>query len=223
MVNEKIISLINNPQEITNADVSKLDSLLIKHPYFSSAQLLLTKGLLNTDSIRYNRQLKKAAAYSLDRQKLFSLITLNNITKAEAIINKEEKLETVEEQLEIGKPLEFDKSENHSFSEWLALTKVKKVEREKQPKATNLVDDFLEKEVKISRPKKEAFFKATDAAKESLIENNELVTPILAKVYLEQEHYGKAILAYEKLILKYPEKSSFFAEQIKLINKLNKK
>ena len=222
MVNEKIISLINNLQEITNADVSKLDSLLIKHPYFSSAQLLLTKGLLNTDSIRYNRQLKKAAAYSLDRQKLFSLITLNNITKAEAIISKEEKLETIEEQLEIGKPLEFDESENHSFSEWLALTKVKKVERE-QPKATNLVDDFLEKEVKISRPKKEAFFKATDAAKESLIENNELVTPTLAKVYLEQEHYGKAILAYEKLILKYPEKSSFFADQIKLINKLNKK
>ena len=223
MVNEKIISLINNPQEITNADVSKLDSLLIKHPYFSSAQLLLTKGLLNTDSIRYNRQLKKAAAYSLDRQKLFSLITLNNITKTEAIISKEEKLETVEEQLEIGKPLEFDESENHSFSEWLALTKVKKIEREEQPKATNLVNDFLEKEVKISRPKKEAFFKAIDAAKESLIENNELVTPTLAKVYLEQEHYGKAILAYEKLILKYPEKSSFFADQIKLINKLNKK
>ena len=223
MVNETLISLINNPQEITNADVIKLDSLLIQHPYFSSAQLLLTKGLLNTDSTRYNRQLKKAAAYSFDRQKLFSLITLNNTTKFEAITSNEEKLETAEEELEIGKPLEFDESENHSFLEWLALTKVKKVEREKQPKATNLVDDFLEKEVKISRPKKEAFFKATHAAKESLIENNELVTPTLAKVYLEQEHYGKAILAYEKLILKYPEKSSFFAGQIKFINKLNKK
>ena len=98
MVTEKIISLINNPQEITNADVSKLDSLLIKHPYFSSAQLLLTKGLLNTDSIRYNRQLKKAAAYSLDRQKLFSLITLNNITKVEAII-RPSKLKAIQKGL----------------------------------------------------------------------------------------------------------------------------
>lgn len=223
MVNDKIISLINNPQEITNADVKKLDSLLIKHPYFSSAQLLLTKGLLNTKSIRYNGQLKRAAAYCLDRQKLFSLITLKNITKSEAIINKQEKLKTAKEVLEIGKPLEFDESENHSFMAWLALTKVKKVEREEPNKTIKLVDNFLEKEVKISRLKKEDFFKATDAAKDSLLENNELVTPTLAKVYLEQKHYGKAILAYEKLILKYPKKNSFFADQIKLINKLNKK
>ena len=45
------------------------------------------------------------------------------------------------------------------------------------------------------------------------------VTETLAKVYLEQEHYSKAKLAYEKLSLKYPEKSSFFAGQLKLINK----
>ena len=53
-----------------------------------------------------------------------------------------------------------------------------------------------------------------------MIENDELVTPTLAKVYLEQEHYEKAISAYEKLILKYPKKNSFFAAQIKLITKL---
>jgi len=45
----------------------------------------------------------------------------------------------------------------------------------------------------------------------------------LAKVYLEQGHFEKAILAYKKLSLKYPEKNSFFANQIKLINKLKEK
>ena len=64
---------------------------------------------------------------------------------------------------------------------------------------------------------------AVDVVKESLVENNELVTPTLAKVYLEQEHYEKAISAYKKLSLKYPKKNSFFANQIKLINKLNEK
>ena len=47
-----------------------------------------------------------------------------------------------------------------------------------------------------------------------------LMTETLAKVYLQQKNYKKAIQAYKILILKNPEKSGFFADQIRAIEKL---
>jgi len=210
---------IQNPQQISSIDVTKLDSLLQEFPYYQTAQLLITRGLLNTNSIRYNRQLKKAAAYALDRTQLFKLIILNKVEQPNiANINKK-----TEYTLIIGQPLAFNKEEEYSFSEWLALSKVKKIDRTPKPKPKQLIDDYINKKISVSKPKKTTFFKPTDVAKESLIENESLVTPTLAKVYLEQGHYDKAISAYTKLCLKYPEKNSLFAYQIKLINKLKEK
>jgi len=219
---DNLTQYIQAPQKITGEDVAKIDSLLQEFPYFQTAQLLLSKGLLNADSIRYNRQLKKAAAYSLDRKQLFKLITQHIVDPKPITIESTAKQST-EEALAIGQPLAFEKEEEHSFSEWLALSKVKKIKREEKPNTRQLIDNFIEKEISISKPKKTTFFKPVDVAKESLIENNDLVTPTLAKIYLEQGHYDKAISAYEKLGVKYPEKNSLFANQIKLINKLKEK
>lgn len=91
-----------------------------------------------------------------------------------------------------------------------------------------LLDSFVEKlpELKMqSRAGKEPA-KPTEAKRTS-IENADseggggLVTETLAKVYIRQKHYKKAIQAYEILMLKYPEKSSFFASQISEIKKLD--
>jgi len=233
MRNEKLIENIQNPMNIGKAEIADMRISLQAFPYFTSMQLLYAKGLYNTDSISYNSQLRKAAAYAGNRKLLFKLIT-ENVKVAEEIIEKptakkekgklEQKPGTVtpEKELEIGKPLEFTENETHSFSEWLALTKAKKIDR-KQQSSENLIDKFIEHEPRINKPKREEFFSPTKSAEQSLIENQEIVTETLARVYLEQGHYKKAIAAYEKLSLKYPQKSGLFANQIKLIYDLKEK
>ena len=213
---------IQAPQNIKGEDIAKIDSLLLEFPYYQTAQLLLTKGLLNTNSIRYNRQLKKVAAYSKERKILFTLITQNREEKITPIL-KEEKTQNLSNELNLGEPLDFNEKEKHSFSEWLSLSEVKKIDRKPETQQTDLINTFIDQKITVKKPKKEEFFKAVNVAKDSLVENNELTTPTLAKVYLEQGHYEKAISAYEKLSLKYPEKSSLFADQINLIIDLKKK
>jgi hypothetical protein len=51
-------------------------------------------------------------------------------------------------------------------------------------------------------------------AKESLIENEHLVTETLAKIYALQGSVNKAVRAYEILSLKFPQKSAYFASLI---------
>ena len=219
MRNEKLIENIQNPMNIGKAEIADMRISLQAFPYFTSMQLLYAKGLYNTDSISYNSQLRKAAAYVGNRKLLFKLIT-ENVKVAEEIIEKptaekemvkiEQKPETAtpEKELEIGKPLEFTENETHSFAEWLALTKAKKIDR-KQQSSENLIDKFIEQEPRISKPKREEFFSPVQSAEQSLIENDEIVTETLARVYLEQAHYDKAIAAYKKLSLKFPQKSGF--------------
>uniref|UniRef100_UPI00404B21C7 tetratricopeptide repeat protein n=1 Tax=Flavobacterium sp. TaxID=239 RepID=UPI00404B21C7 len=264
--------LLNKPEAINEKQTMALEPVLHQFPYFQAARALHLKGLLNQESFRYNYELKKTAAYTLDRSILFHFITntnfetlqkyliednldsINNISVNETTIieelsieNKTSEEETIftlkeieeslkfefreitpEESLEIGKPLLFEKNEKHSFQEWLNLTKFEPIIREtnteteeidieKQKKA-EIIDKFIELNPRISPIKENT--KNPLNIHISKEEPTHLMTETLAKVYLEQKKYTKAIQAYEILILKYPEKSSFFANRIKNIKDL---
>lgn len=78
------------------------------------------------------------------------------------------------------------------------------------------------KEISVVEKRKNEFFSPLQKARESLDETRLPVSETLAKVYAAQGNYPKAIVAYEKLSLKFPEKKSFFALQIETLKrKLN--
>ena len=76
-----------------------------------------------------------------------------------------------------------------------------------------LIDRFIANNPTISRPKKE-FFTPETAAKKSEHLPEQLATETLATVYLNQGNTEGAIRIYERLILKFPEKSSYFVSLI---------
>ena len=158
------------------------------------------------------------------------------IDETPQVIEVPDTVKIAEENLEIGKPLDFSVNEKHSFQEWLNLSRTEPIDRtnenpkeeiketaesiaeakaieEEKKKKAELIDKFIETNPKISPVKQTTTAPAAqfDLNKE---ENSYLMTETLARVYLEQKKYTKAIQAYEILILKYPEKISFFADRI---------
>ena len=210
MVKEnKISSMIQNPYIIDKDESIYISNILENFPYFQTAHILYSKALQNTKSIRFKSQLKKAAIYSGDRNLLFDIISQQedlNISKA-----------TIKDKLK----KEEKKAELHSFLDWISIVQTKKIVRSKKQNSDEIINIFLEKKPKIKN-NKQRFFNASENAKKSIVENNDIITETLAKVYAKQEHFEKAILAYQKLSLKYPQKSSYFADQIKVIKKIKK-
>jgi hypothetical protein len=62
-----------------------------------------------------------------------------------------------------------------------------------------------------------------DTAFDFKLSEKEYMTETLAKIYFKQNKFDEAIRAYEILCLKYPEKISLFADQIKTIKSSLKK
>ncbi|WP_396166292.1 tetratricopeptide repeat protein [Flavobacterium sp.] len=166
--------------------------------------------------------------YVEEEKKPFTLDTKpesSNVTETISISEQKESNKEVEAALEIGKPLQFEKNETHSFSEWLQLAKIAPIVREEAEKQISvsselekkfdLIEKFIELNPKIPQAKD------TTSIPINIAKSNEtpssIMTETLAQIYLEQKKYTKAIQAYEILILKYPEKSSFFADRIKNI------
>ena len=86
----------------------------------------------------------------------------------------------------------------------------------------DLITRFIEKNPRIET-KEDKDNETIDISEDSIKEDSNLLSETLIKVYIKQGLFEKAIESYKKLSLKYPEKSAYFASQIKILeDKLNK-
>ena len=199
MVNEKqtieeLQSLAKNEPEKALLTVKKI---IKEYPYFMAARILELDILKGINQKGYKHALRACALQTTQRNVLYQ--HLENL--AQSVEN---------DQQQITVPNE---NNLHSFLQWLEVIDDKTTDR--TPSKFDWIDDFVAQNAKIIPAKSTTSKK--DLSKENPLSKNEIMTETLAHLYWKQKKYDEAKKAFKILSLKYPEKSSLFADHIKQI------
>jgi tetratricopeptide (TPR) repeat protein len=230
--------ILINPHSLSYADSIELEKIIDRYPYFQSALILYVK-LLKENNILHHNKLYQAAALTTDRSVLFRFLenqeNFSNISKyhkenEEKNGNTKNTVSTFTQNIEPEKPSRNintvstppETKKKMTYSQWLKhisqAGKTAPKKNNKQDPIFELIDRFLKDKPKIV-PKKNYSAPPPASVIKSVEEKQMLMTETLANLYLKQKKYDKAIQAFRILSLKYPKKSSYFANQIQEIKK----
>jgi hypothetical protein len=173
----------------------ELKKILNSYPYFQSASAYYLKTLKAQKKDSYHELLPKTAILTFNRSILRSWLSSDELKDNQGKI----------------------KAEKYSFLDWFDIISD---DMPKVDEKFDLIDEFIKNSPKI---KINNDYDVKSSFKTDQKIKDELITETLAKIYVNQEKFNKAIKAYEILSLKYPKKSSFFADQINDIKKLKSK
>ncbi len=230
---ENFTNLILNFDPKNSIQKKELEKIIFKFPYFQLAHAIYLKSLKIQDPFNFDLILKKTAILSSKRKLIFNWIEENEnnlfdiIEKSVKNISKESKARDIPIQELVTNNKSLEDEQKMLFVDWVLCYKYSDKESENRPLESKIeiIDSFIKKIPKIKKSMdKMGEDNFSNLASDNKFDKSVLMTETLAKIYVKQNKIKKALYAYKILSLKYPEKSSFFANQIKeLQKKQNKK
>ena len=210
---------------------SLLKELVERYPYFHLIKPYYLKSVEQNDPTHYDSVLSNTAIATFDRQLLYEFLenqtfeanSTNQLDQNNTLkIKPKSQLKEPKKNQDNAPKISKEQIKMRSFSEWAHYlnTTTKTGNSEGIAEKFKLFESFVAKQK--NRTPATSQKNTEDLSAESLAATDELMTETLAKVFIKQKKYENALQAYQILSLKYPEKNSFFADQIKEIKRLQK-
>ena len=240
MQTKEIIGLIKGEIDYTEDTLCRLKNTVEEYPYFQAAQLLYTLNLQATRDSRFNDELRKTACLLGDRRNLFyrvkgdyfpsgwiEKLEWKDDPETESPFDKIEKFlaeQAKKEKNAVHQSLPSEEISTDYVSYGLSQTSDEAKTETTPLQHQDKIDKFLAEDEKapvkivLKNHPEEAFdmpFSDLDTVAEG-----SFFSETLAKIYLKQKKYEKAMEIIRKLYLLNPEKNRYFADQIRFLEKL---
>ncbi len=242
----EIVELIKHPERLDRDTLYELRSLLALYPYYQTARLLLLRNLYLLHDPTFDEELRRAAIYITDRRVLFDMIeaahyrhpsTANQPAQALKVSPSGSRTISLIDNFLESIPKEEPKEEQHrkptpadAAVDYVAyLMEIEPEGTQEMPGEVpqmygqDLIDSFINidkgkftlADVPLPASEEE---KEPDNASEGVEE--EYFTETLARIYIKQGRYSKALEIIRRLSLQVPKKNAYFADQIRFLEKL---
>ena len=244
----EIVELINHPERMDRDTLYELRSLLALYPYYQTARLLMLQNLFLLHDPTFDEELRRAAISITDRRRLFQMIEAAHYSitpqskKAEQPDTEEKENRTISLIENFLDSMPKDEEENNpqerkpkrkptpadaavDYVAYLLETESDTDHLAQTPQliGQDLIDTFINNDngkIELSDTPQytpevdEASPNAKDASDEGVF------TETLARIYIKQGRYSKALEIIRRLSLQYPKKNAYFADQMRFLEKL---
>ncbi|MDR1003947.1 MAG: tetratricopeptide repeat protein [Prevotellaceae bacterium] len=215
---------IQHPESLNHETLYELRTLMARYPYFQSLHLLYLKNLYLLHDSTFGTELRRSVLYVADRRTLFYLIEGDRhalrIHPVNSILPEEttdgtphtDRTATLIDAFLAQAPEEYALM---SIPDYAMDYTAYLLHEEQDPTAPDANPALPEPApVQSLSAESDKSDEATDDQEESCF------TETLAKIYIKQQRYEKALEIIRKLSLNYPKKNAYFADQIRFLEKL---
>lgn len=227
-----IMQWIEHPEMLNSSTLHELRTLVLRYPYFQSARLLYLYNLYLMHDAAFGTELRRSALFIADAKVLFYLIegdvyrlkaesrsAAGDAKAASASAGEDEgdrTLTLIDSFLSKQPDEQFLTSELDYTTDYASYLLNVPVEpsAEEEPVMTPLGD------LQTQKAGDETDAEGMPDSDEYGDEADGCFTETLAKIYIKQRRYDKALEIIRKLSLKYPKKNIYFADQIRFLERL---